>query len=149
MCHWNPGNFEAHPVRAFYVTGEETELSELEAIRGVVHRAFGELPPVATLTTEEKEAARMAVRQAWENYASGRIDGVLVRSDEAGIEALESGTLNGGERVAKGDMLDELAVRLMPLTTEDKEAWLEKLCDGVASDLIGTDWAAVAEAVSK
>lgn len=103
LIHSNVGDFECHPVRAFYLAGGEDCMEELEEIRAAVQAAhkMDELPLVATLTEEEKEAARLSVREALEEE-----------------------------------------------TPEDAEAWLAKLCAG-PSELFGTDWAAVVEAVRK
>jgi hypothetical protein len=69
MVHSNPGDFESHPVRAFYIEGNSTEaeyMADLDDIRRLVKKAhdMADLPLVATLTAEEKEAARLAVREA-------------------------------------------------------------------------------------
>lgn len=153
LVHSNPGNFANHSVRAIFAeSAEEAKeyAEDLAEIQQAVQEANGmeEPPAVAVLAEEEKKAALGAVREAWGNYASGRIDGVLVRRGEAGIEALESGTLNGGERVAKGDMLDDAADRLAPLTEDDLVEWLRDLCGGAPSDLAFTDWSLVAQAVA-
>lgn len=146
----NPGDCACHPVRALYAA-HKSELVEyaahIAAVVQAVKDEHGDAPLVAVLTAEEQEAARLVVRDALVHYASGRIDGILVRTDEAGIEALESGTLNGGERVSKGDMLDDVAQRLTPLTDEDAAEWLRDLCNCTASDLTMTDWDAVVAAI--
>ena len=82
MVHSNPGDFEHHPVRAFYIVGNETELeymADLDKIRSVVAKChyMDDLPLVATLTEGEKEAARLAVRSAWEDYSHGLPDADL------------------------------------------------------------------------
>ena len=104
MVHSNPGNFESHPVRAFYVLGTEDYMEELEEIRALVKEAhhMAELPLVTTLTAEEKEDARLAVREALEEAQP-----------------------------------------------EDAELWVKGLCGNIGSDLHGTDWQALVEAIKK
>lgn len=67
LIHSNPGNMAVHPVRAFCLAGTESELYELEEHRAAVkqYNDMDELPLVATLTAEEIEAAKNAVREAW------------------------------------------------------------------------------------
>lgn len=74
LIHSHPGNLELHPIRAFYLDGAEDCLDELEDIRRAVkdYHHLDELPPVTTLTAEEKTAALQAVREAFEE--SGQPD---------------------------------------------------------------------------
>jgi len=66
IIHSNPGNMECHPVRAFYLDETESELFDIEEHREAIKQAheMDELPLVAKFTSEEKEAARLAVREA-------------------------------------------------------------------------------------
>ena len=66
IVHCEPGNLAMHPIRAFYLGGEESELQELEEVRTAVknYNEWDELPLVTTLTAEEIEAAAAAVREA-------------------------------------------------------------------------------------
>ena len=99
MVHDNAGDFENHPVRAFYLIGNETEsgaLGELEEIRAAVKKTFAmdEPPLVEILTTEEKEAARLAVREALDEERPENAEAWLEHNAEAWLEALCDGPGN-------------------------------------------------------
>ncbi len=66
LVHSNPGDTSAHPIKAFYLDGSESELYDLKEHRQAVkeYHDYDELPLVTTLTKEEITAAVEAVREA-------------------------------------------------------------------------------------
>lgn len=165
IVHAIPGNIVPHPIRAFFIDGDEDQsaLEELEEIRQAVadEHGYEELPLVATLTDEEIAAAEVKVRDAWGERGNlyGTIGDVPVRSIRGNVEVMETGELNG-KTVQPGMLLSEegnengfvysdseiLLWNGSPWERSDQAEWLKELCAGV-SDLDFCDWDAVVEAV--